>query len=727
MSRRITKILIVISVVACLCGVATGVFVWRFVFPWVKKDFRAWQAKQRAYEAADRLKREMDSRELLVPSEAIPGFRSDAVVMFVYLGWQQEGAAVKWPRVGFAIGDGTLIVTAAHCVDELDEKSRQAVSWETFVISPYYGGVFDFKVLAVDKEADLAILRAPWPSHPALTLASQAELESANKILVAGYPQPEKREHPYSFAKEVRMEQLPVAWLDERHKNMAIGLETARFGGPGWSGSALVLPETGKVAGVLTTLTLQTNSGVLVRRDLSGCSVKSINASLEKHGLTNAAYASPSHMPPVENAHEGFSLGVKYMESCWNRDFSDAVSTSKKLVELRPDSGIARLLLAQSTHNALAFGESNTTSDDLAGIEESNFLAAVRLSPNSAPAHAGYGNFLMFRDRYDEALGEIKAALAIEPDNNLANVNRLRILTKTNPQRSVELGKTLVGEQPENAHYWFWFSDALTHLGRHEQALEAAQKAVNLNPDGVYRGRLADALIRMDRVDEAEEQYQRMTADCGCQACWFRYANFLLAHREDKLDEARQALETAESKERRRVSETSFRHLRIELDKAPVRLLAKKSPTEAEALARRLLRESPTNGHYWFEMAGILRTLGKHEEAVEAAQHAVRLCPDSSYRPRLADVLAKAGRLEESEQIYKEMLGDHPDRAKYWFWYAQFLCDYQPERIGDAQEAYAKAKTPDTDWSVPANELTELRARLDPAKPAKQPLPTVRK
>jgi tetratricopeptide (TPR) repeat protein len=342
---------------------------------------------------------------------------------------------------------------------------------------------------------------------------------------------------------------------------------------------------------------------------------------------------------------------------------------SKKLVALRPDSGIARLLLAQSVHNALVFGASNAAPHELAGIEETNFQAAVRLSPDSAPAHAGYGNFLMFRERYDEALAEIKAALAIEPRNELALVNRLRILTKTSPQQAVEFGQELTEKHPDNAHFWFWFSDALSGIGRHEQAVEAAQKAVKLNPDGVYRGRLADALAQLGRLDDAEKQYKKMTVDCGCQSCWVRHADFLLGHREDKLDEARKSVETAEAKTLRRVSEANLKNLRIKLDLAldlaPLRLLAKKSTKEAETLGRQMVQNSPTNGHYWFEMAGILRTLAKHDEAVQAAQRAVNLCPDFGYEPRLANTLAKAGRLDESEQIYKAMLREHPDRAKY--------------------------------------------------------------
>jgi pentatricopeptide repeat protein len=124
-------------------------------------------------------------------------------------------------------------------------------------------------------------------------------------------------------------------------------------------------------------------------------------------------------------------------------------------------------------------------------------------------------------------------------------------------------------------------------------------------------------------------------------------------------------------------------------------------------------------------MAGILRTLGKHEEAVAAAQQAVTLHPDLSFQPRLADTLARAGRLDESERTYKEMLRDHPDRAKYWFWYTEFLVEHRPQRIEDAREAFSKAQTPNTDWSVLPKELEDLRAKLDAADTAKQPTPSV--
>ena len=104
-------------------------------------------------------------------------------------------------------------------------------------------------------------------------------------------------------------------------------------------------------------------------------------------------------------------------------------------------------------------------------------------------------------------------------------------------------------------------------------------------------------------------------------------------------------------------------------------------PEKVETLARELLKKSPKNAQYWFELAGILRTLGKYQEALQAAQNAVNLAPEQSYRPRLANILAKVGQLDTAEQTYREMLHDHQERPKYWFWYAKFLNEYYPDRI----------------------------------------------
>ncbi len=683
------------------------------------------------WKVGPKLKKEWKNRRLLIPSKEIRGFPSKAVVVLAYLGQSQWGTSVKWPRVAFVIGDGTLILTAAHCVADFNQGGMQATSLHTIVISPYYGDVFEFDILAIDKEADLAILKAPWAVHPALVLGSEEGLKKAKELLAVGYPPPkvinqpeETIEPPYSLLHEVRAEKLPVYFETGNKPNQAITLEGTRFIGNGWSGSAMVLPETGEVVGIVCNLSLARGDvvtkifglpiirkkGLLVRRKAEGCSVQSIRTLLGQHGLGSAVECTPFQLKPIEKADDAFSLAMDYIEAYLNEDLVDSLAVAQKLVELRPESVQAHLFLANS---AFCIYSQDSFRKDLLTLAESNFTEALRLEPDNAHAHTFYANLLTQTKRHKEALAETEVTLTIDPNDQLAMVNQMLILTNSNPTKAEKLGQRLTEKYPNNAHYWFSYSNALSTLDRNEEALKAAQRAVDLKPAGLYRGRLAEALENAGRLDEAEENFRKMTEDCGCQRCWFQYGRFLITHCSDKLDEAEKALNlAAESKKIRRVPQKNLTNLRYSLIHAKLEYAEKQSPEKAETLARELLKKSPKNAQYWFELAGILRTLGKYQEALQAAQNAVNLAPEQSYRPRLANILAKAGQLDTAEQTYKEMLHDHPERPKYWFWYAKFLNEYYPDRIADVQEALSKAQPSDKSWSVPADELRQLYEKL---------------
>lgn len=329
------------------------------------------------------------------------------------------------------------------------------------------------------------------------------------------------------------------------------------------------------------------------------------------------------------------------------------------------------------------------------------------MDPNSAHAHAVYANCLLRANRNDEALIETEAALMNDPNNQLAMVTQMRLLTNSEPEKAEKLGGRLTAKYPDIARYWFSYSSVLSTLERYEESLEAAEKAVELRPDGKYQGRLGQALLRVDRYDEAEKHIKLMTKNCGCQRCWWRYGHFLARHRPEKLDEAEKAIEIAESKKGSRVSREKLNSTRLDI-------LEKKAPKEAESFCRKLLDELPDDARYWYRIAGILRTLEKYTEAAEAIVKAVELDGGVRYKPRLANILGKVGKLEGAEEVYEEILAKHPKRAKYWFWYAGFLNDYYPEREEEARGALLKASRPGGRWKVSTDELKELRDKVFP-------------
>ncbi|MCF7955029.1 MAG: tetratricopeptide repeat protein [Phycisphaerae bacterium] len=675
----------------------------------------------RNWNASGELTKLLESRELVFASEAFEGLRSDAVVMLGYFKRHQNQTTTSGPRVAFAIGDGTLLVTAAHCIADFDNEESQAVSREIVVISPYYGDIFGFEIAAVDKDADLAILKVHWNGHPALELADEEELAKAKKLITVGYPPPfiansnndvAGIDMPFKLSRTVNSEELPLKRLTDKGPEHAIALIGTRYIGPGWSGSAMVLPNTGKVAGVVCNLSpirgsktlkifgipIFSKKNIMVARNASGCSVSSIRNLIKKDGLQEAAYSTPAQYDSIKDSAVAFSTIIEYIEGYLFSDMDMALAAGKKLTALRPESTKSQLFLAEVAQNSYT---KDSTRKELLPLVEESYQKALRLDPNSAVGHAGFASFLKTEGRYDQGLAETEKALAIDKNNQLALVTRMGLLLKDDPSQAEELAARLTSTYPKVAHYWYTYSSILRSLDKFQESLKAAQKAVELQPDGLFSGEPACAYEGLRQYDEAEKYYEKMSIDCGCQHCLWEYSRFLVRHRPEKLQQAQKALDAAEAIKGRRVSQENLNYTRL-------MLLEKKSAKEAEVFCNKLLDENPHNKDYWYAMAGILRTLKKHNKAVEAVRKAIALCPECEFNARLASTLSKAGELKEAEKVYEKMLEKHPERQKYWFWYARFLSDYYPERKEEVRDVISQALINDKKWQAPQKELEYL-------------------
>jgi tetratricopeptide (TPR) repeat protein len=669
------------------------------------------------------LDQELRARRLITLSEEEHGFSPRALVVLAYMAKRQEGVIFKYPRIGFAIGDGSLVLTAAHCVDDFNEPGRHATSRDTVLISPHYGDVYDFKVVAADYEADVAILEPAWDRHPALRLGTLADLKTADQLIVAGrspnsndfLENPERKTgRPYRFKQQARGEQLPLVSFDDSQFNPVIRLRGTRYVMPGWSGSALVVPESGAVVGITTRIHQSRKGKTWRRRDALGASISSIERLLRENDLLDRARMPEPALDEIDDANQLFCLGLKYVEAGWNRDWQQTVQIGRELVAHRPHSPMAHQLLAYA--GSTRFHLQNDA-NDLAEFEAS-YQRSVSLAPDNARFHATYGNFLYKQERYSEARPVIEKALSLDPDHELALVDRLGILSKTDVDNAPRAGQALVIKDPNNPHYWFYYSRALVAAKQDEQALEAAEKAVALNPEGLYRGHLAMTQERSGQMEQALSNYRDMIETCKCQQCWFQYTQFLVRRYPtdpNKLETAEAAFaQVANKDQRQRIERDRIDALRVQLNCAQASLLEKESLPEAEQAFRRLVDTDPNEGDYWWALAHVLRSQEKLDEALVAIRQAVTVAPDDrSFDARLADILGRNGHLEEAEQTYKRMLKNRPKIAKYWFWYARFLVDYIPERSDEARRFLDKAEAAEGPAPVDPDELAELRDRIN--------------
>lgn len=476
----------------------------------------------------------------------------------------------------FCIGDGTLLITAAHSASHFVSSQMRRKGNSIIVFSPYYGDAFEAEVLAIDQEHDLAVLRAPWKSHPALSLAKGEDLEKNDELLIAGHSGCEKGEEisdivqrflrnqidvikgilnktplndkertrdDIDFSRNSRVERFSLVKDFPDEKNRQLLLAGARFIAPGWSGSPIIISEDNIVIGCV-------NATDYITEELDGAigaNVSSIRSLLEKKGLLRIAEANRQVKDAPEDADKAFSLLLEWIESYERDEDVLAFRKLREFVSLRPGSVQGRLFLAYSAYNVFKM---NTYRGEYRTLADENFREALKLAPQSPTVHAGYGNFLMWTERYEEALEEINKACALEPKNNFNLINLIGTLTKLNPEEAENICRNHIQQNPDNDVFWKEMAVVLEKRGKYQEAFQAVQKAIDLFPDQDYWVWLAQAraLIGLGKIEETGKFYRRiLLQEPERYSFWYLYGKFLIENQPRNKAEAAWALDRAES------------------------------------------------------------------------------------------------------------------------------------------------------------------------------------
>ena len=610
------------------------------------------------------------------------------------------------PKMGFAVGDGTLIVTAEHCIDSFLAQPPHSTSRQLVAISPYYGDIFPVRMLAFDDAADVAILEASWQSHPAFALAEPSDIHAGDTVMIPSRPQFTNDEQQIN--KQFFLEHLTVERIDHEEPDDAILFTKAGLIKPGWSGSPIVLRDSRKVAGVMCLLKYSTKTRALFFKTktlkAAGCHIDSIRRLVQDHDLQDAAMAvQPTWAPDIRHSETTFEKIQDAFNALLAKDMPTALTRMQRSAEARPNSAYLQLWLANiASAQAPDTEEEKKAANQLA---ETALDTALLLAPEDPHILAVAGTILSKHHKMASAKAHSLAALAQDPNNSLALYTQLILGHGRDPNRAAAYGQRLTDSEPNNTMAWFYTSTALFNDSRPEEALHAAQQAVATDPNGLIREALAKALVALDRIDEAQDEFKFMTENCECEKCWYQYARFLVRHRSDQAVEAQHALDAARSSSRKRSVPPK------RLDQLQIEIYKHTDPNQALALLHSWLDEDPNEADTWWRLADILRTKAHYEEAAEAAQKAVDLAPDSFYRPRLADCLAKAGDSDSAQAVFDTMLERHPERPRYWYYYAKYLQEsHKPDLARIALERTdAKAGL---SWQVSQKERDDLLAEI---------------
>ena len=159
-----------------------------------------------------------------------------------------------------------------------------------------------------------------------------------------------------------------------------------------------------------------------------------------------------------------------------------AYEASQTAVELDP-----HLAEAQA-----ALGQAILCRDFAWASAEHHLIRAIELDPNYAPAHVLYSLQLAMEGRFSESLREANTGRDLDP---LAIISRFSVVWCSYHARRYDeayrLASATLENEPRNLMMLYGSSFVLTALGRHEEAIEAAERCVE------FWGKSSHALARL--------------------------------------------------------------------------------------------------------------------------------------------------------------------------------------------------------------------------------------
>ncbi len=299
-----------------------------------------------------------------------------------------------------------------------------------------------------------------------------------------------------------------------------------------------------------------------------------------------------------------------------------------------------------------------------------HFAQAIAADPDFARAHAGLAATLIIASAYQSTLvitpksrgleraEEIIAkALALEPDLAEAHA-ALGLLhsERQNPEHAeVELSKA-IELNPNYAPAYQWWSTELDFLGRHDEALHAAERALTLDPLSVIINvNLGGILEERGRLDEALAAYRRaLNIDPTLPQAYIAIS-VLYAVRKGRFDQSIPYIERAAELDPGSVNAFSYRGYQY---------LNLGDEARAERFLNRALRLSPEGLQPLDWLATLHLHRGEPTKAQDYARRSFAMGPREGWSLKLLrNAELAAGKQSAARELYAQAVPELLDAA----------------------------------------------------------------
>ena len=285
-------------------------------------------------------------------------------------------------------------------------------------------------------------------------------------------------------------------------------------------------------------------------------------------------------------AHEAYLRGRYYWNTFTEEGFARAIVCYQQAIALDPDYALAHAGVA-NYHNWLgvfsvmpfaecaaaayeaasraveidpnlaeahtALGQAILCRDYAWASAEHHLVRAIELDPNYAPARVWYALQLAMEGRFSEALREAHTGRDLDP---LAVISRFAVVWCSyhahRYDEAYRFATATLENEPRNTMMLYASSFVLSRLGRHPEAIAAAEKCVEtLGTVSHTMGRLAaahGAAGNLEQAQKALDEMQQLSSRRYVSPYHLALVNAALGRVEESLDLLEQAYDTGDAK-----------------------------------------------------------------------------------------------------------------------------------------------------------------------------------
>jgi len=360
------------------------------------------------------------------------------------------GKAGSSLATGFAVGDGSYIVTTSQAAFEIAPNGKPLPVTRVAVASKWTGDVYPAKVIAVNEQAKIALLKIATPAVPPLPLADDKVFTRVRKA---------------TLGQLLSGEEFGSAFQSTLH-GIKVKTKPAKVEIKSWKGTNAFFTEIRDINWLYLTKVNppeKVSKAALVSQPGVGVIGVFIQRLLLEGGASTPVFYQVYPAPALRDFLVKAGVPANTL--------SQAVTVGKKAED--GEAGFQSMSIA-----LLALSSGSIDADDAAE-------AAVKIRPNSAMAHMLYGLALARLNKLEKAISSFDKAIELDPSLPDARLNRGIAYAAAGKIAEAEqdLRKAILDDPKDTRPIIALAGLFLQNENKLDEALRLAKDAISIAPD----------------------------------------------------------------------------------------------------------------------------------------------------------------------------------------------------------------------------------------------------